>query len=244
AIMVMGDKAGLTDECTSGEARDRAELDLPGVQPELVRAIYETGTPVVLVLMTGRPVTLDWIAEDIPAIIEAWFPAEEGAAAVADVLFGNINPSGKLPITFPRAVGQVPIFYGHKPSGGRSMWKIDYVETSVKPLYPFGYGLSYTTFEYGNLRILAEAAKAGSTVTIQADVTNTGSVAGDEIVQLYTHTTRANVTRPLKELKGFQRVSLEAGQTRTVTFEVSVNQFAYYDIDMRYIVTPGTVEVM
>ncbi|MAU12804.1 MAG: beta-glucosidase [Anaerolineaceae bacterium] len=244
AILVMGDKAGLTDECTSGEARDRAELDLPGVQPELVKAIYETGTPIVLVLMTGRPVTLGWIAEEIPAILEAWFPAEEGAAALADVLFGDANPSGKLPMTFPRAVGQIPIFYGHKPSGGRSMWKIDYVETSVKPLYPFGYGLSYTTFEYGNLQIAAEGAQAGSTVTVQADVTNTGSVAGDEIVQLYTQTTRANVTRPLKELKGFKRVSLEPGETKTVTFEVSVNQFAYYDIDMRYIVTPGAIKVM
>jgi beta-glucosidase len=242
--MVMGDKAGLTDECTSGEARDRAVLDLPGVQEELVRAIHATGKPIVLVLLTGRPVTLNWMADDIPAIVEAWFPSEEGGPAVADVLFGDVNPSGKLPITFPCAVGQVPIFYSHRPSGGKSMWKIDYVETSTQPLYPFGYGLSYTTFEYSNLRIQADNLTAGDVVTIQADVTNTGSRAGDDIIQLYTHTTRASVTRPIKELKGFQRVSLQAGETRTVTFEMNVNQLAYYGIDMRYVLTPGQVEVM
>ncbi len=146
AIVVVGDKAGLTDGCTSGESRDRADLDLPGVQSQLVKAIYDTGTPVVLVLVNGRPVTLDWIADSVPAIVEAWFPSEEGGNAVADVLFGDVNPGGKLPITFPRSVGQVPIFYGHRPSGGHSHWKQDYVETSVKPLYPFGYGLSYTRF--------------------------------------------------------------------------------------------------
>lgn len=244
AVMVMGDKAGLTDECTSGEARDRAVLDLPGVQQDLVRAVYETGKPIVLVLLSGRPVTLNWIADEVPAILEAWFPSEEGGPAVANVLFGDVNPSGKLPITFPCAVGQVPIFYGHRPSGGRSMWKIDYVETSTKPLYPFGYGLSYTIFEYSNLRIEANNPTAASKVLIRADVTNTGSRAGDEIVQLYTHTTRANVTRPLKELKGFQRVSLQPGETHTVNFEIHVNQFAYYDVDMRYVLTPGKIDVM
>ena len=244
AIMVMGDKAGLTDDCTSGEARDRAVLDLPGVQADLVRAVYETGTPIVLVLMTGRPVSLNWIADDVPAILEAWFPSEEGAPAIADVLFGDVNPSGKLPMTFPRAVGQVPIFYGHRPSGGKSMWKVDYVETSTKPLYPFGYGLSYTTFDYADLRITANDVMTGSTVSIQVDVTNSGERAGDEIVQLYSHTTRATVTRPLKELRGFKRVSLEPGETKTATFELNVNQLAYYDINMRYVVTPGVVEIM
>ncbi|QPC84576.1 glycoside hydrolase family 3 C-terminal domain-containing protein [Phototrophicus methaneseepsis] len=244
AVMVMGDKAGLTDDCTTGEARDRAILDLPGVQQDLVRAIYETGTPLVLVLLTGRPVTLNWIAEDVPAIVEAWFPSEEGGPAVADVLFGDVNPSGKLPVTFPQAVGQVPIFYGHRPSGGRSMWKVNYVETSSKPLYPFGYGLSYTTFAYDNLRIQAEDATAQGSVRVQVDVTNTGDRTGDEIVQLYTHTTRASVTRPIKELKGFKRVTLQPGETRTVTFEIAVKQFAYYGMDMRYVVTPGEVEVM
>ena len=244
AIMVMGDKAGLTLDCTSGEARDRAVLDLPGVQEDLVKAVYETGTPIVLVLLTGRPVTLNWIAEDIPAILEAWFPAEEGATALADVLFGDVNPGGKLPITFPQSVGQVPIFYGHRPSGGKSMWLTDYVETSSRPLYPFGYGLSYTTFRYDALQIEADKVTANSSVKIHATVTNTGTRDGDEIVQLYTWTTRASVTRPVKELKGFQRLSLRAGETGTVSFEVHVSQFAYYDIDMRYVVTPGAIEVM
>lgn len=243
AIMVMGDKAGLTADCTSGEARDRAVLDLPGVQEDLVKAIYETGTPIVLVLLTGRPVTLNWIADDVPAIVEAWFPSEEGGEAVADVLFGDVNPSGKLPITFPRTVGQVPIFYGHRPSGGKSMWMIDYVETSSQPLYPFGFGLSYTTFEYSNLQIEATNPQAGSTVTIRVDVTNTGNRAGDEIVQLYTRTTRASVTRPLKELRGFQRVSVPAGETCTVQFELHVDQLAYYDVAMQYLVTPGEIQV-
>ncbi len=244
AVMVMGDKAGITDGCTSGEACDRADLDLPGVQADLVRAVYETGTPVVLVLMTGRPVTLRWMAEDIPAILEAWFPAEEGANAIADVLFGDVNPGGKLPITFPQAVGQVPIFYGHRPSGGRSQWKETYVETSNQPLYPFGYGLSYTTFTYDNLRTSPEQASAGDTVRVQVDVRNSGQRAGDEVVQLYTHTIKATVTRPVKELRGFKRITLQPGESKTVTFELPVNLLAYLDIDMNYVVEPGPIEVM
>jgi beta-glucosidase len=244
AILVMGDKAGLTPECTSGEARDRAELTLPGVQRELVRAIYETGTPVVLVMLTGRPVALEWMANDIPVILEAWFPSEEGGNAIADVLFGDVNPSGKLPISFPVAVGQVPVFYGHKPSGGRSHWREHYVETSVKPQYPFGYGLSYTSFCVENLRISAEQVSAGDTFDVSVDVTNTGKRAGDEVVQLYTHQYAWAVTRPLKELRGFQRVSLEPGQTRTVTFTLPVNLLAFYDRDYQYVVQPGTVDLM
>ncbi|MFN8453010.1 MAG: glycoside hydrolase family 3 C-terminal domain-containing protein, partial [Anaerolineae bacterium] len=207
AVLVVGDKGGLADDCTSGEARDRADLDLPGVQKELVRAVYDTGTPVVVVLVNGRPVSLGWIAEAVPAIVEAWFPSEEGANAIADVLFGDANPGGKLPITFPRSVGQIPIFYGHKPSGGRSHWKENYVETSVKPLYPFGYGLSYTRFEFGNLRIDPASARAGDTVTVSVDVTNVGGRGGDEVVQLYTHQQVPLLTRPVKELRAFQRVT-------------------------------------
>jgi len=243
-IMVMGDKAGLTDGCTSGEACDRATLDLPGVQEQLIKAIYKTGKPIVLALLTGRPVTLNWIADDVPAIVEAWFPSEEGASAIADVLFGDINPGGKLPMTFPRTVGQVPIFYGHRPSGGRSQWKINYVETPSSPLYPFGYGLSYTQFEFSDLQIETPQVQAADTVVIKATVKNTGTRAGDEVVQLYTHTTRANVTRPLKELKGFKRITLQPNETRTVVFELPVNALAYYDVDMRYVVTPGTIEVI
>lgn len=243
-IVVVGDKGGLADDCTSGEARDRADLTLPGVQSELVRAVYETGTPVVLMLINGRPVSLEWISESVPAIIEAWFPSEEGANAVADVLFGDANPGGKLPITFPRSVGQVPIYYSHRPSGGRSHWKQDYVETSAKPLYPFGYGLSYTSFKFDNLRLDREKVQAGDNVTIRVDITSVGERAGDEVVQLYTRQTASGITRPVKELRGFKRLTLEPGQTRTAIFELEVNQLAFYDRDRRYVVEPGTVEIM
>ncbi|MBX3066285.1 MAG: glycoside hydrolase family 3 C-terminal domain-containing protein [Anaerolineae bacterium] len=244
AIVVVGDKGGLADDCTSGEARDRADLDLPGIQGQLVTAILDTGTPVIVVLINGRPVSLGDIADRAAAILEAWFPSEEGANAIADVLFGDANPGGKLPITFPRSVGQVPIFYGHRPSGGRSHWKEDYVETSVKPLYPFGFGLSYTCFDYSNLRIEPATPKVGEEVTISVDVSNTGERTGDEIVQIYTHQNVRHVTRPVKELKGFKRLTLEPGQTRTVTFKLKVNQLGFYDQKLAYVVEPGRVDVM
>lgn len=244
AVVVVGDKAGLTDSCTSGEARDRAELNLPGVQEELVRAIYETGTPVVLVLVNGRPLSISWIAEHIPAILEAWLPGEEGAAAVADVLFGDYNPGGKLPMTFPRAVGQVPIYYGHKISGGRSHWKGDYVDLSAKPLFPFGYGLSYTSFQFENLCLNRAEVEIGGQVAISLEVTNTGPRAGDEVVQLYIQDVHASVTRPVKELKGFKRVSLRPGEKRTVTFTLPVNLLGFYNREMNFVVEPGLIKVM
>ncbi len=244
AIVVVGDKAGLTDECTSGEARDRAELDLPGVQGALVQAVYETGTPVVLVLVNGRPVSLGELAENVPAIIESWFPSEEGANAIADALFGDTNPGGKLPISFPQTAGQIPVFYGHRPSGGRSHWKEKYVETSNQPLYPFGYGLSYTQFEFSNLRIAQQTVEAGGEITVQVDVTNVGERAGDEVAQLYTHQQVRGITRPVKELKAFKRVTLAPQETRTVTLRVPVNLLGFYSIDNRYVVEPGTVEIM
>ncbi|MCC7445990.1 MAG: glycoside hydrolase family 3 C-terminal domain-containing protein [Anaerolineae bacterium] len=243
-ILVMGDKAGLVDGCTSGEGNDRAALDLPGVQADLVRAVYETGTPVVLVLTTGRPVSLGWIAQDIPAILEAWFPGEEGANAIADVLFGDVNPGGKLPISFPRTVGQIPVFYAHKPSGGRSHWKGKYVESDTTPQYPFGYGLSYTSFDYSDLQIGAQQVGTQDTVTITVNVRNSGAREGDEVVQLYTHTHSASVTRPVKELCGFKRVTLQPGETRTITFHLNVAQLAYYNRAMDYVVEPGTIDVM
>ena len=244
AILVMGDRAGLTDPCTTGEARDRAELGLPGVQEELVKAVLATGTPVVLVLVTGRPAAIPWISEHAQAIVEAWLPGEEGAEAVVDVLFGDYNPGGKMPITTPRGVGQIPIYYGHKASGGRSQWKGAYVEMSNKPLYPFGFGLSYTTFALENLQLDRTTARAGETFTVSVDVTNTGARAGDEVVQVYIRFTGASVTRPVKELKGFQRLQLADGERKNVRFTLAVNQCAYLDEDMRLVVEPGTIEVM
>jgi len=243
-VLVVGDKGGLTDGCTSGEARDRADLGLPGVQAQLVRAVYETGTPVILVLVNGRPISLDWMAEDVPAILEAWFPSEEGANAIADVLFGDVNPGGKLPITFPRSVGQIPIFYGHKPSGGRSHWKVDYVETSSKPLYPFGYGLSYTTFRFDKMRIEPDVVQAGEEITVQVEITNIGERCGDEVVQLYTHQQVPLIARPVKELKAFKRLTIEPRQTKTVVFQLPVNQLGFYDLDQRFVIEPGIVDVM
>ena len=244
AVVVVGDKSGLTPDCTSGETRDRADLGLPGVQEKLVRAIHATGTPVVVILVNGRPLSIPWIAEHVPAIVEAWLPGEEGGAAVAEVLFGDANPGGKLPITFPRSVGQVPIFYGHRPSGGRSNWYGDYVELSVSPLFPFGHGLSYTHFEFENLRIQPQQVPAEGEVEISVDVRNAGERSGAEVVQLYTHTPSSHVTRPVKELKGFKRVRLAAGEKRTVTFTLALGQLGFYDRSMRFVVEPGTVEVM
>jgi beta-glucosidase len=244
AIVVVGDRAGLTDPCTTGEARDRAELRLPGVQEQLVEAVQATGTPTVVVLINGRPAAIPWIAHNVPAIVEAWLPSEEGAAAVADVLLGDYNPGGKLAITMPRGVGQVPIYYGHKASGGRSQWKGAYVEMSNKPLYPFGYGLSYTTFLLDNLRHDHEPLRAGDHAAFTVDVTNTGTRAGDEVVQLYVRLPQASVTRPVKELKGFQRLHLQPGERRSVRFVLQANQCAYLNEALELVVEPGTLEIM
>ena len=242
-ILVVGDKAGLTLDCTCGETRDRSELGLPGVQQELVEAIAALGKPTVVVLVNGRPLSIPWIAENVPAVIEAWLPGESGGAAIADVLFGDANPGGKLPMTFPRAVGQIPIFYSHKPSGGRSNWHIDYVSLPTSPLFPFGHGLSYTQFEYADLKIDPPQVETGQ-VAISLSIKNIGSRAGDEVVQLYIRDEVASVPRPVKELKGFKRLHLEPGETRTVVFDMPIDQLAFHDEALQLIVEPGTVQVM
>ncbi len=244
AIVVVGGKSGFVPDCTSGEERDRAELNLPGVQCELVKAIYATGTPVVLVLVNGRPYTLEWEAQHIPAIIEAWLPGEEGGNAIADVLFGDFNPGGKLPITFPAKVGQIPVFARHKPSARRSHLWIDYVDASSQPLFAFGHGLSYTKFKYSQLKITPKEVPIAGKVTISLEVQNTGAVKGDEVVQLYLHDSVASVTRPVKELKGFKRIELEPGQRQKVQFELSTDLLAFSDTDLKLVVEPGEFEVM
>jgi len=244
AMVIVGDKSGLIEDCTSGESRDRADLNLPGIQEELIRAIYETGTPIIVVLINGRPLSINWIAENIPSVLEAWLPGEEGASAVAAVLFGDYNPGGKLPISFPRSVGQVPVYYNHKPSGGRSHWRGNYVEMSSKPLFPFGYGLSYTHFEYNNMVIIPKSISWDGQVEISVDVKNTGPCAGDEVVQLYINNTQSEVTRPVKELKGFKRITLKSVEKKTVTFILSISQLGFYNKDMKYAVEPGIIKVM
>jgi beta-glucosidase len=244
AVIVVGGKSGIINDCTSGETRDRATLNLTGVQEELIKEIYNTGTPVIVVLVNGRPLSVNWVYEKIPAILEAWLPGEEGAKAIVDVLFGDYNPGGKLPISFPRSVGQVPVYYNHKPSGGRSHWKGYYVEMSSKPLFPFGHGLSYTNFEYSNIVITPRAVSRDSKVKISVVVKNIGSSTGDEVVQLYVHNRQSTITRPLKELKGFKRITLKPGEKKTVNFILLSKDLGFYNKDLRYTIEPATIRVM
>jgi beta-glucosidase len=249
-VLVLGDRSGLVPTCTVGETRDSADLRLPGVQEELAKAILATGKPVVAVLINGRPYAIPWLDASANAILEAWLPGEEGGTAIAGVLFGGSNPGGKLPITFPRHVGQIPIFYNHKPSGMKSHWYGDYVSEKATPLYAFGHGLSYTTFEYSNLSIdrnpLAASMQPsdGEIVNISLGIINSGSVRGEEVVQLYTCDEYASVPRPMKELKGYVRLMLEPGESKTVTFHLPVEQLAFYSTDLNLVVEPGWISVM
>jgi len=244
AVVVVGDKSGLLPDNTSGEMRDRDTLSLPGVQEELVRAVYETGKPVVLVLANGRAYTLKWLAEKIPAIVNAWEPGEEGGRAVADVLFGNYNPGGKLPNSFPLNEGQIPTYHAHKPSGRKGSPWTDYVDGSAKALYPFGYGLSYTTFEFSNLKIEKIKIPRNGTLKVTVDVKNTGKREGDEVVQLYINDILATVTRPVKELKAFERVHLKPSEQKTVVLEAKAAELAFYNLKMQRKVEPGDFKVM
>jgi len=248
AIVVVGGKSGFSDDSTCGEHHDRADLHLPGVQEALIKAVYETGTPVIAVLINGRPLNISWLDEHIPAILEAWLPGEQGAEAVADVIFGDVNPGGKLAITFPRSVGQIPIYYRSKPTSNLNHHgteiEYEYVDLSNRPLYPFGYGLSYTTFAFDALNLSHRKISAGESFTLNVDVMNTGDTAGSEVVQLYARDVSASVTRPVKELKGFKRVYLNPGERKTVQFKIFANQFGFYNQDMVYILEPGKIKLM
>jgi beta-glucosidase len=253
AIVVIGEQARREGEDqlapTDGEGYDVASLDLTGVQEDLVRAIQATGTPTVLVLVNGRPLSIRWEAEHIPAIVEAWEPGEQGAAAVADVLFGDYNPSGRLAITIPRGVGQLPAYYNYPLS--KSYW-VDggwthtkgYVDMPGTPLYPFGYGLSYTQFRYSNLRLEpAEIYSEGDT-RVSVDIENTGREPGVETVQLYVRERFTPVATPVKQLRGFERVPLEPGQKKTVSLTLGPEDLQLLDRDMRWVVVPGTFDIM
>jgi beta-glucosidase len=244
AIVVLGERSGLTDDSTTGEFRDRSTLGFLGRQQELLEAIVATGTPVVLVVVSGRPLAIEWAARNCAAILLAWVPGDEGPDAIARALTGAVNPGGKLPVTIPRSVGHVPLTYRHHPTGGHSQPKGDYVDGSVAPLWPFGHGLSYTTFTVDHLRLdRTDLATTGDAVTIRVDVTNTGARAGDEVVQLYVRDEEASVARPVRELRGFRRVRLEAGECRTIAFTLSTEQFAYVDAGYHRVVEPGRVSV-
>lgn len=232
---------------TDGEGFDSATLELTGRQQELVQAVVETGTPTVVVLINGRPLATRWIDAHVPAVVEAWIPGEKGSQAVAEILFGKINPSGKLSMTVPRHVGQLPVYYNHKKSKRywiEKGWGVPYVDMEPAPLYPFGHGLSYTTFDYANLRITPGQTGPNGTVTIQMDLRNGGSRFGKEVVQLYIEDLVATVATPVKELRGFEKVGLKPGETRTVTFELTPDLLALYDRHMQRTVEPGRFKVM
>jgi beta-glucosidase len=244
AILVLGERSGLTDDSTTGEFRDRSTLGFHGRQQELLDAVVATGTPVVLVVVSGRPLAIESAAGHCHAILLAWVPGDAGPDAIADVLTGAATPGGKLPVSIPRHVGQVPVTYRHHPTGGHSQPKGDYVDGSVKPLWPFGFGLSYTTFNVDRLRVdRDEVATDGGELAVSVEVTNTGDRAGDEVVQLYVRDDEATVARPVRELRGFRRVSLAAGECRTVTFRLSAEQFAYTGADHRRVIEPGTIGI-
>jgi len=240
AILVVGENESTNREAWSEQhLGDRDSLDLVGAQNDLVKAVVETGTPTVVLLINGRPLSINYIAEHVPAIVEGWYLGQEGGTAAANVLFGDVNPGGKLPITFPHSVGDLPDFYNHKPSANRT-----YAFSTRKPLFPFGYGLSYTTFKFENLKVEPEKIMAGGTAQMSVDVTNTGSREGDEVPQLYVHQKLASVTRPVLQLKGFQRVTLKPGEKKTVQFTITPDTLSMLNQDMHKVVEPGVFELM
>ena len=253
AVLVLGehpDTAGKGDvPPTDGEGYDVASLDLTGAQEDLVRAVAQTGTPIILVLVNGRPISIPWEAVHVPAIVEAWEPGERGGEAVADVLFGDYNPTGRLAITIPRDAGQLPAYYNYKPSKEYWMnegWSKDggYANMPGTPLYPFGFGLSFTKFQYSNLRVAPEQTYTGGKTQVSFDVQNVGKIQGVETVQLYLRERYAPVSLPVKQLRGFDRVSLNPGETKTVTMTLTPEDLQLLDRDMHWRVVPGTFDIM
>lgn len=249
AVMVMGEKSGLTEECTTGESRDVTSLSLAGVQEDLVLAIAATGTPVVLVIVSGRPVGSPAVHDAAAAVLMAWLPGERGGAAIADALAGVCSPGGKLAVSHPRSAGQVPIYYGHKVSGGRSHWKGTYVDCSNEPLYPFGHGLTYSSFDVvadatGHAVAPSLPVEPGDVVDVGVTVTNTGDVDADEVVQLYSRDPVATIARPVLELQSFVRVSLASGASARLTFHVPVDALGFSGPDLGYVLEPGEVQLL
>jgi beta-glucosidase len=242
-VVVAGEPAS-----DSGEASSRSDISLPGQQTALIQAIAATGKPYVVVLMNGRPLTLGWVADNAPALLEAWFPGTEGGNAVADVLFGKVDPGGKLPMSFPRNVGQIPISYNELPTGRPAdpgnKYTSKYLDVPNTPQYPFGYGLSYTTFSLSNLHLSAGSISRSGSLTVSADLTNTGTVAGDDVVQLYIHQDGTTILQPVRRLDGFQRVTLAPGQTKTITLTLRPGDIGFYtNTPGQFVVEPGTVDV-
>ncbi|MCU0917995.1 MAG: glycoside hydrolase family 3 C-terminal domain-containing protein [Planctomycetes bacterium] len=249
AVVVVGENEWRSAQKTGtdGEGYDVATLELTGLQLDLVQAVQATGTPTVVVLINGRPLAVRWIAENIPAVVEAWLPGEKGGQAVAEVLFGDYNPTGRLTVTVPRHVGQLPVYYNHKPSKTywlEHAWGKPYADLDPWPLYEFGHGLSYTDFAYSNLQIEPATIGPGGTVRIRADIKNKGPRPGAEVVQLYLHDLIGTVVTPVKELRGFERTHLQPGETKTVTFTLTPEHMALLNRHLEWVVEPGTFEVM
>ncbi len=241
-VLVLGESAAM-----SGEASSRSNIDLPGRQLDLVKAVHATGKPYAVVLINGRPLTINWLAENSPAILEAWFPGTMAGPAIVDTLFGDANPGGKLPVTFPRSVGQIPIYYNHKATGrpfkADQKYTSKYLDIDNTPLYPFGFGLSYTTFVIENLQLSKLEILPTEQLRVSVDVRNTGRVAGDEVVQLYIHDAAASVTRPVKELRGFKRVTLRPGEKQTVEFSLARKDLEFLGRDLKPVLEPGEFQV-
>lgn len=244
-VAVLGEGSEFT-----GESSSVTDIQIPQTQKNLLKALAQTGKPVVLVLFTGRPLALNWENENIPAILNVWFPGSEAGNAISDVLFGDVNPSGKLSATFPQNVGQVPIFYAHKNTGrplADGKWfekfRSNYLDVSNEPLYPFGYGLSYTTFTYGDIKLSSNTLTKGKSITATIAITNNGTTGGKEVVQLYTRDLVGSITRPVKELKGFQKIYLKAGETKNVTFSISEQDLKFYNSDLKFVAEPGDFKI-
>ncbi|MCK9279874.1 MAG: glycoside hydrolase family 3 C-terminal domain-containing protein [Melioribacteraceae bacterium] len=232
----------------SGEAQSRATLDIPGVQEELAKELYKLGKPMVLVLMNGRPLTINWFNDNVNAIVECWYLGLQSGNAIADVLFGDYNPSGKLPVTFPKYVGQVPTYYNHKNTGRPFNPKVPaytsyYNDVTIDPLYPFGYGLSYTKFEYSDLTLSKSEFKKDESIKVSFTLKNTGNFAGEEVAQLYVRDLVGSVTRPVKELKDFAKIKLNPGESKTVEFSITSEKLKFFDINMNFVVEPGDFKV-
>jgi len=235
----------------SGEASSRSHIGIPMVQQQLLKELLKTGKPVVLLLFTGRPLTLTWEGKNVPAILNVWFAGSEAGNAIADVVFGDVNPSGKITMTFPQNIGQIPIYYAHKNTGrpleeGKwfSKFRSNYLDVSNDPLYPFGYGLGYSAFEYGNLNLSQTTLKGNQTLKATISITNKGKYDGAEVVQLYIRDKVGSVTRPVKELKGFQKIWIKSGETKTATFNITTNDLKFYNSDLKYDWESGEFDIM
>jgi beta-glucosidase len=245
-VAVMGESENM-----SGEAGSKTNIDLPGLQKEFLAELKKTGKPIVLVLLNGRPLTLSWENDNMDAILEAWWPGTRGGDAIAQTLFGDNNPNGKLPITFPRNVGQIPIYYNHKNTGRpylgvsdpEQKYKSRYTDSDISPLFPFGFGLSYTTFTYSDLKLSADKINKKETLKIEVEITNTGNFDGSEVAQLYIKDLVGSVTRPVKELKGFEKIFLKKGEKKVVSFQISADDLKFFDKNMNFNSEAGTFEI-